>query len=318
MAMELQARCVLVAVACVAGMAMPALAQVTAPAGPAAPQTRSVRPAHPQRDTLQKMMRRITVDFEEKRLEDVINFVRDFTGADLEPLWMDDRNGDGLDKDRLVTIRVENITSLRLMERLLEQARGDFGGDNSWQMSDTGAMQIGPKSRLNRTRRVEIYDINDLITEIPDYREVPRIDLQQALQASQQGGGGGQGPFREEGQTQEERRQNREERSREIMELIQNLAEPEQWIENGGEGGSMRYWQGALIVNAPDYMHRAINGYPYWPAEGTQRQVVNGRRYVTLDGDTGVSRLNGVGQQPVSAVVGGQIIRSDQPGGGGR
>jgi hypothetical protein len=293
---------------------------VTAPARPAAPAARTVRTAHPQRDTLQKMMRRISVNFEDKRLEDVINFVRDFTGADLEPMWLDDRNSDGMDKERLITIRVENATALRMMERLLEQARGDFGGDNTWQMSDTGAMQIGPKSRLNRVRRVEIYDINDLITEIPDYTDVPRIDLQQALQASQQGGGGGggQGPFRDEGGGQEERRANRQVRSQEIMDLIRSLVETEQWIENGGDGGSMRYWQGALIINAPDYMHRGINGYPYWPAEHTVSRQVNGRRYVTLDGDTGVSRVDGIAQQPVSAVVGGQIIRSDDPPGGGR
>jgi hypothetical protein len=300
-------------------MACSVLAQQGAPTGVVVTEQRVVSRV-PQRDTLQRMMKRISVNFEEKRLEDVIMFIRDFTGADLEPMWIDDRATDGLDKERLVTIKVENVTALKLLERIMEQSRGDFGGDNAWQMSDTGALQFGPKSRLNRIRRVEIYDINDLITEIPDYRDVPRIDLQQALQASQQGGGGGgQGPFSEtEGNENQQRRLDREQRSQEVMDLLRNLVEMEQWIENGGEGGSMRYWQGSLIVNAPDYMHRGINGYPYWPAQATESRTVNGRRYVSLNGDTGLSRVNDIAQQPVSAVVGGEIIRSDQPPGGGR
>src|SRR5690606_24861250 len=161
--------------------------------------------------------------------------------------------------------------------------------------------------------RVEIYDINDLLMELPTYDEIPRIDLQQALQSSQGGGGGGggQSPFREEGNDDRQAQlRERRERAQEVIDLITQLVEPEQWIDNGGTGGSIRYYNGTLIINAPDYMHRGINGYPYWPAAATSSTMVNGRRYVTLTTDTGLSRVNGFGQQPVSAVVGGQVISS--------
>jgi hypothetical protein len=298
------------------GLAGSASAQIQAPASPApvaapAAQTRS---GIPQRDTLTKLMRPVSLDVTDKRLEDVIAFVKDFTGADLEPLWMDDRNPEGLDKEKLVTVKVTNVTALTLLEKVLEQARSETG-ENTWQMSETGSFQMGPKDRLNKFRRLEIYDINDLVREIPDYTDVPQIDLQQALQASQQGGGGGQGPFTDNQNDQDQRFRDRQAKTQEIMDLIRNLVEPEQWTDNGGSGGTMRIYQNSLLVNAPDYMHRGIDGYKYWPAANTNAQMVNGRRYVSLTGDTGLSKVNGFAQHPVVGVAGGRVISSN-PGGG--
>ena len=34
------------------------------------------------------------------------------------------------------------------------------------------------------------------------------------------------------------------------------------WINNGGEYATIKYFDGALIVRAPDYIHRQIGGYP--------------------------------------------------------
>ena len=74
---------------------------------------------------------------------------------------------------------------------------------------------------------------------------------------------------------------------------------------------SIRFWQGALLVNAPDYIHRGIGGYPYWPAEYTIARTVDSRRYVTMTIDTGIAEIEGLDPQPVTAVVPGQ------PGGSG-
>jgi hypothetical protein len=294
------------------------LLAVVGGASPATARQAATQPAAatggvPQRATLLKLMRPVSVDLQDKRLEDIVSFIATSSGADLEPMWADDKNTEGLDKEHLVTVRVQNQTYLQLIERVMETARSDIGGANTWQMSDTGAIQFGPKERLNKFKRVQIYDINDLVMEVPDYTDVPRIDLQQALQSSQ-GGGGGQSPFREAGNNdQAQRTRDRQLRIDEVVQLIQQIVEPDQWVENGGSGGSVKVFRGALIVNAPDYMQRGIDGYPYWPSAATKATMSQGRRYVTLNGDTGVSRLDGFGQAPVSAVVGGQVIRSGGP-----
>ena len=79
-------------------------------------------------------------------------------------------------------------------------------------------------------------------------------------------------------------------------------------------GGTRR---GTLIIKAPDYMHRQLVGYPYWPRGRQVSTAANGRRYVSLNMETGVSKVDGFAQQEVSAVVGGQIFRSNDPPGGG-
>ena len=290
----------------VGGLVPQALAQ-------APTQAPAVRSGIPQRDTLMKMMRPITINFEDQRLEDVVQFVREVSGAQIEAMWIDDRHPEGLDKDELITVRVENVTLLTLLERVLDQAQSDFS-ENTWQMAKTGELQIGSKERLNRYKRVEIYDINDLLLVLPKYDEVPDLDLQSVLQSNQ--GGGGQSPFRDN-QNQDQDLPSKQERAEEVEDLILGLVEPDQWIDNGGDGGSLRYWQGTLIVNAPDYMHRAMNGYPYWPSSATVAGVTpQGRRWVSMTVDTGISKIEGFAEEDVTAVVGGQLISSD-PGGGG-
>jgi hypothetical protein len=274
----------------------------------------------PQRETLIRLSRPITVDFRDQRLADIIAFIRDFSMAEIEPMWTGDRHSTGLDPDQLITVSVQNVTVLTLIERILEQARDDFS-EGTWQMSETGALQIGPRDRLNRWKRVVVYDINDLLMEIPDFPEVPRIDLNQALQGAGGGGGGGgggQSPFRGGDTEDRERdRQTRDARAEEIADLIREIVESEQWVENGGSGGSVRVFRGNLIVRAPDYMHRGIVGYPYWPSSATASRTVNGRRYVTLTTDNSISALAGMALQPVTATAPGQGGGAGGGGGGG-
>ncbi|MEQ8845944.1 MAG: hypothetical protein RIB58_13940 [Phycisphaerales bacterium] len=300
-----------------AAMLMPALATPAAaqqaPSGAAPvvePYPEGVRP---ERVTLSRMMRPLTAEFVDQPLRDVMDYIARQTGAELDVMWMDDRTGTGLDPEQPVSIKVDRLPAITLLERVLAKVQDDFGGGNNWQMTEWGAMQVGPTSRLNRFNRVEIYDINDLLLVLPEYPDVPELDLQQALQSNQ--GGGGQSPFQDQGDNQVEETPI-EDRADEIIDLIEELVEPDHWIEN--PRASIRYFKGTIIVRAPDYVHRGIVGYTYWP---TQRitAVVEGRRYVTMGVDTGISTVDGFGQQPVSAVVGGRIVSSDpaDPGGGG-
>jgi hypothetical protein len=303
-------------------LAAPALAQQTptpqqpaaTPVAPTAPATEAY-PAgvRPERETLSRMMKPITADFQNLTLRDIMSYLVQQTGAQLEVLWLDERTGTGLDPDQTISLKVENLPAITVLERVLSKAEDVYGGGNNWQMTEWGEMQVGPTTRLNRFNRTEIYDINDLLLVLPEYPEVPTIDLQQALQSSQ--GGGGQSPFQDQGNNEIEE-EPIEDRAAEIISLIEDLVEPDHWIENAR--ASIKYFKGTIIVRAPDYVHRGIVGYTYWPTRRISA-VIEGRRYVTMGVDTGISTIDGFGQQPVSAVVGGRIISSDpsDPGGGG-
>ena len=284
---------------------------------PAAAVQAQLNERFPQRATALKLMRPIQVEFRDQRLEDVINFIREFTGADIEVMWMDDRNDNGLDPEQLITLNTRNRSALDAIEAVLIRATDEFSNDgNQWQFTPDGILQIGPKARLNGEKRLEIYPIMDLVLEIPSYTNAPDFDLNTILQgAGGGGGGGGQSPF-EENEEDDVPRRTLQERVDELTALITETVEPEQWEQNAGDGASIRYWQGNLIINGPDYIHRQLTGYPWWPQRLTRVSTVNGQRWVSLNIDAPFARLNGFSQQEVSAVVGGRIIRSG-PGGGG-
>lgn len=297
-----------------------ALAGIVAPIAPSASaQTAILTELQAKRQTISKMLRPVSIKFEDHRLEDVMSFIQQLTGADMEIMWLDDNSPDGLDKESTVTVEVKDVTALVLLEKVLAKASADaLAGGNGWQMSDTGAIQIGPKARLNSYRRVEIYDINDLLLEVPDYDNAPEFDLSQVLQQSGGGGGGGggQSPFQNADQEDDEDRVPKSERAEELRTLITELVEFEQWVDNGGDAASIRYWQGSFIVNAPDYVHRQLGGYSWWPARrAASAAAMRERRYVTLDGTFENAEIDGFVPVPVTGVVGGG--GTPPPGGGG-
>ena len=268
-----------------------------------------------KRQNLALMLRPITVNFEDQRLEDVLNFIRDFTGAEFDIHYADDRKPEGLDPDALIKVNAKEMTALRLLELVLEQASRDTFEENTWQMTKWGSIECGPKSLLNRRQRVVIYDIADLLFEIPDYQDAPDIDLQSVLQNTG-GGGGGQSPFDGDTDDDDEER-DLDERRDEVIDLIQAIVEPEQWVDNGGDGGTVQIFQNTLVIKAPDYIHRQIDGYRWWPSKSTTIAGTGARRYVSFNLDTGIGTVDGLESYPVPAVVGGGTGGGGGNGGGG-
>lgn len=288
---------------------------------------------NPQRDTLIRLMKPVTIELKDQRLEDVIKFVAELTGAEIDPMWLTDREQIGMDKEFQVTLKSNNISALSLLERVLDMSTSDTTGAHgmTWQMSEGGALQIGPRERLNKFRRVELYDINDMLMEIPDFTNAPQFDLNNVLQSQGGRGGGGssQSPFQQNngrGGNQPGQGVNgqqgttKAERAEALKNLIIGLVEPDQWVENGYEAASIKYYQNVFIVNAPDYVHRALDGYSYWPKRYTTFGVAEstGRRYVTLTAPVSSSKINGITQTPVTAVAGGSGGGATPPPGGGR
>lgn len=279
---------------------------------------------NPMRDNLAKLMRPISRDFTDARVEDVLRYFADETGVRIEPLWKDDITGIvGLDKEKTITISFKDQNGLRALEQVLEKA-GDETGQNpretaTWQMTDYGSMQVSTRERLNKYKRVEIYDIKDLLFVIPVHNDAPQIDLQQVLQSGGGGGrgggggGGGRSPFGNNNQnrqreTPEQAEQRRTQSAERLRSILTTTAEKDQWEDSGGTGGTITYFEGNFIINAPDYMHRAVNGYRWWPST-TASTGANQRRFVMLNLDTAVNQLD----RPIRTVP----IPGVVPGGGG-
>ncbi|MFN9973758.1 MAG: hypothetical protein ACK58T_28085, partial [Phycisphaerae bacterium] len=136
-------------------------------------------------DSLGRMMKIMSVEYNQVPLESVMKNLLDVTGTSMDIGWRDDRNPNGLDKEALINFKAENQPALSILERAIAQAQvdGTLGG-NSWQLTEEGTIEVGTKEFLNRTRRIEIYDISDLLLVVRDYSDVPQFDLNSSLQAA--------------------------------------------------------------------------------------------------------------------------------------
>ncbi|MFM9959056.1 MAG: hypothetical protein ACKVZJ_13405 [Phycisphaerales bacterium] len=221
-------------------------------------------------DNYRRLQKPVTIELNGQKLGDIVTFLRDLTGANIDPVWTDER-AEGLDPEQQITLSVRDQPAIRLLEKVLDKC-GQNAGEATWQFDSAGAVQIGLKSSLNKFGTLVIYDIRDLLFELPDYNQVPELDLNSVLsQGGSAGGGGGGGGGGGSslfggggGAGGDQNRPIDDERAAQrIIDLITETVEPSQWQDNGGDGGTIRFYNGNLLIKAPDYMHRRIVGYSF-------------------------------------------------------
>ncbi|RMD63532.1 MAG: hypothetical protein D6824_05200 [Planctomycetota bacterium] len=238
-----------------------------ATAQPARSQASEAAPAAPlsKAQIARNLLKPITVEMTDVRLEDAMRFVEQAANVPLEVLWRDSRFVDGLDPDQRVSVTAHQQPALALLETLLRKAQSGPFDENTWQFGPLGQVQVGPKSRLNRFAELRLYDVSDLMFQIGDTSEAPQIDLNNVLNQAQSGGGGSSGSIFGGNEEIELKRVPLTERVQQLVDLIRSLIEPDQWDVNGGDGGTIVVFGSTLLVRAPDYIHRQLVGYPFWP-----------------------------------------------------
>ncbi|MCC6908884.1 MAG: hypothetical protein IT430_13150 [Phycisphaerales bacterium] len=272
-----------------------------------------------------------TVDFSGHEFRTVVGFLSELANLDILAKWNEEGFGEGFDPNAKITLQLKNPTSLlTILELVMKQATDE---ETTWVLGD-GYVEIGTKSILNKNKYVRIYPVRELLFVPPRFDNAPQLDLNQVLQSSsrsgQGGGGGSSGQFFRDDQGDENNvaRGNEADQANELIDIITSIVEPTQWESLGGDGGSIRYFRGNLIINASDYLHRQVGGYPFAPARTNgARSSANagGRglglanaipspRYVTLTGDWGVAKIVDIEESSIPVLVGGRVIDSGDPG----
>ncbi len=272
-----------------------------------------------------------TVDFSGHEFRTVVGFLSELANLDILAKWNEEGFGEGFDPNAKITLQLKNPTSLlTILELVMKQATDE---ETTWVLGD-GYVEIGTKSILNKNKYVRIYPVRELLFVPPRFDNAPQLDLNQVLRSSSQsgqgGGGGSSGQFFRDDQGDENSvaRGNETDQANELIDIITSIVEPTQWESLGGDGGSIRYFRGNLIINASDYLHRQVGGYPFAPARTNgARSSANagGRamglahaipspRYVTLTGDWGVAKIVDIEESSIPVLVGGRVIDSGDPG----
>jgi len=195
---------------------------------------------------------RLPVDFDNNALEDVIAFIGNTADLDIDVDW--NALADiGVDPDTPVSLRLASVNIEILLDRVLAKA-SDPVLPASWAVQD-GILTITSEDVLRQNTILEIYDINDLLVQIPEFDNAPDFNLQQSGGG---GGGGGQSPF--QGSSEDIDLPSQQERVTQITDLIQGSVDQAGWQAAGGSTSTITELNGNLIIDTTPRNHREIIG----------------------------------------------------------
>ncbi len=205
-----------------------------------------------------------TVAFKENSLRDCLGFIQTVTQQNMDVDWAS-LESVGIDPERQVTLNLTNVPVNTVLDRLVSKASEDPETGAAWGVID-GMLTVASRETINKNRTIHIYDIKDLLIQIPNFIDAPEFDLTQVLQSRRAGGGGGggggnnQGPFQGRGNQNPPDNRPLEERIQELVRIITSNVDRSSWVENGGDVGRIQQFQGNLIVTQTPSNHRTIHG----------------------------------------------------------
>ena len=172
-----------------------------------------------------------------------VTIVVDYAGLEVQ----------GIDPDQPITFQASNVPVYKALDMVLRQL--DDQVEMIWEVTPW-YVRVETREQANRRQVVRVYIIDDLLHSAEQFDDAPQFSLDQIMQSTSGGSGGGSGSIFDDVED-EQQTLTRSERARQIIDLIQKTVEPDVWYDNGGQS-RIDYWQGKLIVRAPLYVHRQI------------------------------------------------------------
>jgi uncharacterized membrane protein YgcG len=213
------------------------------------------------------------VQFNGVAFSDAIDFIRDVSGVNIVVNWKALEEA-GVAKDTPINLRLRAISMHKALDMMLTEAGG---GDKLSYDIDQNVLSITTREIVDSKMFTRVYPIQDLIMDVPDFTDAPDLSLNSTSnnqsQNPQGGGGiGGGGSGGGSGSSQslfggaggssggtKEVTKTKDERAKDLIDLIEAVIQPEIWTENGGKA-AIRFWNGNLIVTAPRSVQEAIGG----------------------------------------------------------
>ena len=189
------------------------------------------------------------------------------TGASLVINWQQMRRA-GVDPQTPITLRLQTAPAEPVLRMIMQQA--SRGQTELIYETTRWYVRVMTRRAANQRTVLRLYDVRDLIMDVPNFTNAPDFDLRSALGSSAGsgsgagtgvGGGDNQGGLFGDQQDDDERDepgQSEKARANGLIDLIATTVEPTVWRRNGGQHASIRYFRGMLVVNAPRYVHRQI------------------------------------------------------------
>ena len=172
---------------------------------------------------------------------------------------------EGVDSGKPITLSLRNAPANIVLDIILELASEEF---KLYHYETQWYVQILTRQQILKKTQTRMYDVRDLLVQIPNYRNrAPKMGLSEALSntssvggSSNNSAGGSSTSLFEDSDTDtsDTKRPTQKDRALELMDLIRNTIETDIWIANGGYYSSITFFNGMLVVKAPEFVHRQI------------------------------------------------------------
>ncbi|GAB4186323.1 MAG: hypothetical protein Kow00105_00830 [Phycisphaeraceae bacterium] len=242
------------------------------------------------RETANRLKQAVPINFEANRLANVIDYLRNTTGANFFVNWPV-LEAAGVDQDTLITLNLTNVPAEQALELVLRQVGSEF--DPIGYSIIDGIVTISTVRDLSRTTDTRVYDIRDLLVQVPNFTNAPSFDLNEALSNTNSGGsggggggggGGGQSIFGDTDDEEDEELPTRQELIDQITTLItETVGDFNEWSINGGDVSSLDELNGNLVVKTTPDNHRDISALLAQLREIRSGQISVEARFLLVD-----------------------------------
>ena len=222
------------------------------------------------RQAMTSLQKAVSVNFNDNQLDQVFSYMKQVSGIDFYPDWKA-LEGVNVRPEDTVTLTMDNIPAEVALKRVLEQL-GDDGSRPDYSVED-GVIVVSSSEQLRKKTLTIVYDIRDLIFEVPYFDNAPKFNLGAASRQIERvransdnsvfasGSGFGEAESGAERGADPSERKTRSELVEQIKSVIMDNIDPEHWMESTGEGpGRIQELNGNLIITNTARNHRDIEG----------------------------------------------------------
>ena len=213
----------------------------------------------------------VSVNFSRNSIQQVVNYMKTVTEVEIYADWRA-LEGIGIRPEDEVTLELGRVPAEVALRRVLEQL-GDRLDRPQFGIED-GMVVITTEDTLRKRMVTLVYDIRDLLLEVPYFDNAPDFDLGDKVTGGPASNGGSVSGLavevdreraevfsRDSNASGKTRRQSRDQLVDEIVQIIQDVVDPEQgWYDTSGQGGKIQELNGNLIITNTPRNHRAIEG----------------------------------------------------------
>jgi len=207
------------------------------------------------------------VRFEETPLEQVMDWLRDFTELNISVRWQTLEDA-GVRRDTPISIQARNLTLSQVLWLVMNEAAGSEV--KLAYRASSSLLILSTEEDLSREMVTKVYDVSDLLLTLPRVPRQTTFNVTQGLGQTGSSGGGGagggmfgtgqQGQQGQYGQAENLGGQGGRTEIQRLVELIRDTVEPDTWRENGGMGTIIPY-QNFIVVRNTILVHQRLGGY---------------------------------------------------------